>query len=282
MKLSEKAMLVGLTIHAWQARRYDKKISIEVAQQHATTSDAGRYNKHLLPGNAASYDDVHKKGREIRSFYYENTLPWSKEGQRILPTANYETFSEGIRKFKREYLLLTEQFLIEYPLLKEDARLLLNGMFNDMDYPRAEAMREKFSVAIEVLPIPSAGDFRVTLTEDEVARIQTEIESRVQQEFDAANQDLWSRLRNAVDNMVLRLSNPEGRFHDTLVNNLRDLVDLIPRLNFTENCELDSMVEACTSLTTHSPQNLRDDMALRARVAAQAREISERMDAYVS
>ena len=33
--LSQKAMLVGITIHAWQARKYDRKISIEVAEQHA-------------------------------------------------------------------------------------------------------------------------------------------------------------------------------------------------------------------------------------------------------
>lgn len=111
--LSTKAMLVGLAIRGWQARKYDRKISIEVAEQHAATPDAGRFNKHLLPGSAESYEAVHKKGRELRAFHYENTLPWSKEGQRILPAANFEDFSEGVRRFKREYAMLVEEFLRE-------------------------------------------------------------------------------------------------------------------------------------------------------------------------
>ena len=281
--LSQKAMLVGITIHAWQARKYDRKISIEVAEQHAATNDAGRFNKHLLPGNAESYEAVHKKAREFRSFYYANTLPWSKDGQRILPTANYETFSEGVRRFRRELHLLVEQFLTEYPILKEDARVLLNGMFNEQDYPAIEEMRTKFAVKVETLPLPSADDFRVALAEAEVSRIQREIETRLQREIENAHRDLWNRLHNAVDNMVVRLKDPTGKFHDTLVGNLQELVELIPKLNFTDDRHLESIRRQCAeTLAVHAPQSLRDDMALRAKVAAQAQEISAWMDAYMN
>lgn len=279
--LAEKAMLVGLNIHGWQARKYDRRISREVAESHAATENAGRFNKHLLPGDAVSYEAVHKKGRELRAFYYENTLPWSKDGQRILPTANYEVFSEGVRRFKREYLVLTEDFLREYPLLKEDARVLLNGMFNEMDYPSSETMRGKFSVEIETLPLPTAADFRVALGEAEVKRIQSEIERRLEVEVTNANKDLWNRLRTAVDNMVVRLGG-DGKFHNTLVSNLQDIVDLIPNLNFTGDANLEAIRTACEkALAGHDPQALRDDAVLRANVAAQAQEIANLMDAYM-
>ena len=281
--LSTKAMLVGLAIRGWQARKYDRKISIEVAEQHAATPDAGRFNKHLLPGSAESYEAVHKKGRELRAFHYENTLPWSKEGQRILPAANFEDFSEGVRRFKREYAMLVEEFLREYPILKEDARVLLNGMFNELDYPAVEDMRTRFSIELETLPLPAAEDFRVALANEEVARIQRDIEKRLQDEFANANRDLWNRLRHAVDNMVVRLSNPEGRFHDTLVSNLQSIVELIPRLNFTGDRNLEQIGATCAeALAVHDPQALRDDVILCARVAAQAKEISSIMDAYMS
>lgn len=280
--LSTKAMLVGLAIHGWQARKYDKKISIEVAEQHAATVDAGRFNKHLLPGAAASYEAVHKKGRELRTFYYENTLPWSKDGQRILPTANYEAFTEGVRKLKREYAMLANDFIREYPILKEDARVLLNGMFNETDYPLAADMQMKFSVDIETLPMPSAADFRVSLADAEVNRIQREIEDRMQREMAKANEELWNRLRNAVDNMVGRLYVPEGRFNDTLVSNLENLVALIPNLNVTGDANLEVVLAKVEeSLIVHHPQTLRDDPVIRAKVAAQAKEISSIMDAYM-
>lgn len=280
--LSQKAMLVGLTIHGWQARKYDRKVSLEVAEQHAATADAGRFNKHLLPGNAESYEAVHRKGRELRAFYYENTLPWSKDGQRILPTANYQDFTEGVRTFRRAYQLLADDFIREYPFLMEGARVLLNGLFNETDYPTADEMHERFSIDVETLPVPTADDFRVALASEEVERIQHQIESRLQQEMANANKDLWNRLRDAVDNMVLRLSNPEGRFHDTLVTNLQKVVELVPKLNVTGDQDLQNVSDVCSAaLAVHSPQALRDDMVLRARVAAQAKEISNLMDAYM-
>jgi len=280
--LHQKAMLVGLAIHGWQARKYDRRISAEVSAAHAATQNAGRYNKHLLPQAAASYEAVHKKGREFRTFYYDNTLPWSKDGQRILPTKNYEQFAEGVRRFKREYKLLTEDFLREYPVLKEDARILLNGMFNEADYPQVEEMRGKFWIDLETLPFPTAEDFRVNLAGNEVDRIRREIEERVRMELDKAGKDLWNRLRTAVDNMILRLSSPESKFHDTLVGNIRDIVDLIPRLNFVEDANLEAVRAKCAeTLVVHNPQVLREDVGVRSLVAAQAKEISAMMDAYM-
>ena len=52
--LATKAMLVDLSIRAWNARKFDKKITKEVAQRHGTTEKAGRYNKNLLPFDAPS------------------------------------------------------------------------------------------------------------------------------------------------------------------------------------------------------------------------------------
>lgn len=279
--LATKAVLVGIAIHGWQARKYDRKVSLEVAEKHAATSDAGRFNKHLLPGGAASYDAVHKKGRELRAFYYENTLPWSKDGQRILPTANYEKFSEGVRQLRREYEMLAREFVREYPILKEDARLLLNGMFQESDYPPPSEMMDKFSVEIETLPLPVASDFRVELGNAEVERIQKELETRLEKEFANANKDLWTRLQNAVDNIVGRLSFPDSKFHDTLISNLQDVVNLIPNLNVMDDANLESVRRRCEVLTAHSPQTLREDTIVRAEVAKQAREISEIMDAYM-
>ena len=66
--LSTKAVLVGIAIHGWQARKYDRKVSLEVAEKHAATQDAGRFNKHLLPGGGAAYVAGHKKPRALRAF----------------------------------------------------------------------------------------------------------------------------------------------------------------------------------------------------------------------
>jgi hypothetical protein len=263
------------------ARKYDEKVSLDVASQHAATANAGRYNKHLLPGNAASYEACLKKGRELRSFYYENTLPWSKDGHRILPVANYGPFSDGVRKRRSEYMLLAEQFLREYPILKEDARILLNGMYRESDYPSVDEMRAKFSVELEVLPLPSGDDFRVKIADEELERLRAEVDERLRREFAEANRDLWNRLYEAVSNMALRLGNSESRFHDTLVENVRELLALLPRLNVTESERLNEVLARCEPLVAHSPATLRADMGVRQAVASRAAEITNMIAAYM-
>ena len=44
-------------------------------------------------------------------------------------------------------------------------------------------------------------------------------------------EDLWRRLREVVAHMVDRLNEPESRFHGSLVTNVLDLVEILPRLN---------------------------------------------------
>ena len=131
------------------------------------------------------------------------------------------------------------------------------------------------------MPLPAASDFRVDLGKDEIERIQKELQSRLEKEFANANKDLWTRLQNAVSNIVERLSFPDSKFHDTLISNLQDLVNLIPSLNVTGDSNLEAVRKRCEALTAHSPAALRTDIEVRADVAKQAREISRIMDAYM-
>jgi len=140
-----------------------------------------------------------------------------------LAYGNYEKFSEGVRHLRREYEFLAREFIREYPILKEDARLLLNGMFLDSDYPDPSAMTDKFSVIVETLPLPAASDFRVDLGQAEIERIQGELQTRLQNEFTNANKDLWDRLSLAVATFVDGCKYPTPKFHDTLITNLQDL-----------------------------------------------------------
>jgi hypothetical protein len=91
VNLNDRALLVQLSISQWTARKYDKRITKEVAHSNNTAVEAGRYNKSLLPMNDY-LDRVHKKSTHIRNKFYDNTLPWGLEGTMMLPSANYLNF----------------------------------------------------------------------------------------------------------------------------------------------------------------------------------------------
>jgi len=67
--LSERAMLVSLSVSIWSARKHDARISDKVAAEHGADRSMGRYAKHLIPRDllaAATPQTQHGVGRAYR------------------------------------------------------------------------------------------------------------------------------------------------------------------------------------------------------------------------
>ncbi len=83
----------------------------------------------------------------------------------------------------------------------EEARVRLGGLFRSEDYPAPEELRSKFSFETKVMPLPDAGDFRVTLGDEEKERIKRQITAAVEASLQVASRELWQRLCEAVSNV---------------------------------------------------------------------------------
>ena len=280
MNLSDRALLVQLSISQWTARKYDKKVTQDVASSHGVSTSAGRYNKVLLPMNDL-LDRVHKKSTLIRTKFYENTLPWGIEGTMMLPSANYLKFVTEFRKEKGEWQCLVDDFERHYPQLKLDAQRLLNGMYNDADYPSENDIGRKFKMDMAIFPVP-ATDFRVSIASDELTRIQQDVEARVKDAQQQAMQEVWNRLYERVKNMAEKLADPKAIFRDTLVDNLRDQCDMLTRLNFTDDPNLEALRSEVEANLLKHPDALRNDPDLRRDKAAEAKAIMDKMSVFMN
>ena len=280
MNLSDRALLVQLSISQWTARKYDKKVTQDVASSHGVSTSAGRYNKVLLPMNDL-LDRVHKKSTLIRTKFYENTLPWGIEGTMMLPSANYLKFVTEFRKEKGEWQYLVDDFERHYPQLKLDAQPLLNGMYNDADYPSEGEIGRKFKMDMAIFPVP-ATDFRVSIASDELTRIQQDVEARVKDAQQQAMQEVWNRLYERVKNMAEKLADPKAIFRDTLVDNLRDQCDMLTRLNFTDDPNLEALRSEVEANLLKHPDALRNDPDLRRDKAAEAKAIMDKMSVFMN
>src|SRR4029077_94871 len=152
--------------------------------------NAGRYNKKLLR-SAEKLESLRTLAGQIRQHFYKITLPWSDEGYRLLPAHFYFELTANMRKFEQSFTSQVEEFLAEYPSYIEMVRPELNGLFREEDYPSVDKLRSKFALKLEVLPIPSGDDFRVTMSAEEQARIAREINDRVRQSLEKGTEDLW-------------------------------------------------------------------------------------------
>jgi hypothetical protein len=256
--ITERAMLAVVPISIWTAVKHDRKISRDVASQHGAHQGAGRYNKQLLR-SADKLDELRTLAGQIRQYFYKITLPWSDEGFRLLPSHFYFDLMARMRGFEASFEQGVEGFLAVYPRYIDQVRPELNGLFREEDYPTADKLREKFGVKLEILPIPSGGDFRVQMSAEEQARVSREIDANVRQSLTRGTEDLWKRLREVVSHMVDRLNEPESRFHVMLVTNIFDLVEILPRLNVNGDAELNRFADQIRQrLCNHSAQDLKE------------------------
>jgi hypothetical protein len=155
----------------------------------------------------------------------------------------------------------------------------LNGLFREEDYPSTEKLRAKFGVKLEVLPIPSGNDFRVTISEEEQARVAREIDANVRQSLQKGTEDLWSRLQSVVSHIADRLNAPESRFHASLVTNVFDLVDLLPQLTVGQDQELNRFAaEIRNRLCAYPAHELKKSDILRVATASDAAAPLDEMD----
>ena len=308
-----RAMLAKLSIRAWSARKYDRKITAETNEAHGATSDAGRYNKMLLPGDAPTYKALCQHISALRLTHYAQSLAWSDEGWRLLPVKNYQNYTDALRTGQHEFNRLLSEFLADYPALRSEARARLNGMYNDEDYP--SDLASKYDFAIEFAPVPCGSDFRVTLSDEEIAVIAARTEERVKQAFADAHIDACKRLYDAVARIRERLtgidvcSNCDGKgitietrkrpdkgqtvtcwicdgkgqtestFRDSLITNARELCDVLTRLNVANDAKLDTLRHEVELLATAEPQTLRDVPQVRNDTAERAETILAAMRA---
>lgn len=275
--LASKALLANLQLSVWTARKYDKKVSKEVAESHNTKESAGRFNKRLMPEDAPEHAAILKIAGQARTEHYKLSLPWAADGARILPTTAYWKYTDAMTKHRNAFEQAVMDFTRVYETLREKARVELNGMFREEDYPPAAAVASKFKFALDFYPMPTSGDFRVSLGSEADRLIKSRLEENIQQATQAAMRDLWDRLYTQVNTLAERL-NGDKDLRKTGFENLEDLCGILRTLNVTGDKNLERMVdEVLNSGLTSKPE----DQTAREELATRAEDIMSKMAGFM-
>lgn len=280
--LSTKAMLADLSLSVWNPRKHDKKESSDVAARHNASADIVRVNKNLIDLKAPSYVAYTQSAGALRIHFYTNTLPWSDEGPRILPATNYLPFIQEQRALRSKHEANAAQFIYDSTSLFAEGIKRLNGMGNPDDYPKCSDLIKKFSYKLKILPMPDASDFRVKLSNDDVESIRYSITEQVNASVSNAMTDLYTRLHDSVSHMAERLGTVDAIFRDSLIDNIKAHCELIPRLNLTNDANLEklrSLIEV--ELTHYQPDLIRDNQHVRADLANKAKQIQSDLAAFM-
>lgn len=278
--LRDDAMIVRLSISQWTARKFDKSVTKRVASDYSVDDTVGRYNKVLIAKEAIQ--SVTRAASAARAFHYENTLPWDDGGGRILPSENFNTYSKEMRKLKDQFDQAVREFLGNYDEYREAARSKLGGMFNPADYPGSSEIAGKFQFSTDIEPVPNSGDFRVNIQSKEAANIKKQLDQRVEERVQEATKDLYVRLNTVVGRLADKLADKDAIFRDSLIDNIAELVNLLPKLNVAADPNLESLrKETKKKLGALEPDTLRKDVVARDKAVDDAKAILDKMSAYI-
>ena len=287
MNLNSDAMLVGLRITAWSGRLYDRKASDHVAAHHEASFSAGRYNKRLLP--KAAFAALTATMSRARTAHYEQTLPWDDKGSRLLTVANYERYTELMDGLCERMVRERGRFIEDYDDNIDQARLDLGKLFRIDDYPPKDTLRRRFAIRYRVAPVPDAEHFMAQLAAHDTDRVKRDIKRQIEERLHGAVGDLYRRLGEAVERVSERLrEDGEGKplvFRDSMIGNIRDLVDIVPRLNIFGDADLARLCgQVKEKIASVEPDALRPsrsfDPLARARVKRDADALLERFAGY--
>jgi hypothetical protein len=265
------AMLAEFNASVWTARKLDRGATDEiVASKNAGSKDAARVNKHLLAGRN-ELDVIQQMIGRARNYVYDNTLPWSDSGLRLLPTVNFERFAAKMNAFEEEFAMMVTNFVDIYPTLITAQAMALGDMFQRNDFPTQNEIMTKFAFRVNYMPVPTAGDFRIDVGNAAMDDIKSKLERMAQERVDSAMADIRERLGTHLKRMSDRLTTDyvQGeakprRFHDSLVDGALELCDLTKNLNVINDPHLEAARTQLEQLLCGvSPQDLRKNEAVR-------------------
>lgn len=292
VSIANRAMKAVFHRGVGAARRVrDQAAEAAVKQQFG---DEGQIVTRKLFANKASL--IYKRNQianEMYAFHMKHTLPHGDDGSRLLPNVMYFEYVQKMGAFEQQLKALDAQILATYDqLVQEDvafrvAALIAQGKQNVMvlpdEYPSKDQIAGYLYVSWHLEPIATANDFRYQVDPVIVDRLN----GRLKKMEDDIRFEFVRRLADPMKHFVEKLSVSIGTqgsiFRDSLIENLNELVQLLPKLNVNNDPRLTELlngIDAVIRPYVFAPDVLRENQAARESARDKMKALLEKLDGY--
>ena len=282
MSIVNDCMVVNLQIGMWTGYRFDKDATRRALIAENAVEDAARVNKHLLSKDSLA--KIVTATSALRNHFYTTTLPWKDNGDRLLTRKMYKRFIEEHSRLRDDFNNEVDNFLdYHYPRTRDTARVRLGEMFKETDYPEAGEVRRRYYVVLDIDAVTTVNDFRVTLDQDQLDNVRNEMEEAMRARLGRATRDLWDRVAKTATHFHERLAAKDGRLHDSALEKLQELVEVLPNLNVLNDPKLEEYGKNIEAIVRGlDTTTLRKDKEFRADVADEVKKIMDDMSGFMN
>lgn len=279
--LTKKAMIVSLTISMLGTSKKDKAATDEIIAIKGADVGAGNFNKRLFPKEAV--DRITDAASEIRSFHRDNTLPWNDEGSRLLASKNYSKYNEMMTSLTDTFNERVDEFVSCYDDHIKEARERLGEMFNENDYKDVSVIKDKFGVKFTYFPIPTAKDFRIDLSAEELQVVQDQIEKDVNAKYKHAMSSAWNDVNGKIKRLIERLEDPDRILRARLIDSIKELIPVLETFNINDDPEFEEIInEIKNNICSSTTAELNKDQKKCEEVIENAKSVVAKISDYQS
>ena len=236
--------------------------------------------KKLLDTRDPAFRAVSSIRHRTIAFFKSRSLPFPEPGIRLIRQDDLDVIHAEMNRCQRDLVDAVSALDERFESLKSAAQEQLGRLFSVSDYP--ESLVGLFDMTWE-FPSVEPPDYLRQLSPDLYRQECERVQARFDEAVRLAESAFFEELARLVEHLTERLSgSDDGKpkvFRDSAVENLSAFFDRFRRLNIRSNPDLDALVEdAQRAVRGVEPQQLRDDPALRQRIATQLAGVQSVVD----
>ena len=252
--LSELSLLLHLSISQWHAEIQDQRALKAVSRSLKGDTSGDRYTKSLFVGRPLAR--IEKSAGRVRNHFYKHTLPWLDGGGRLLPSLDIHNFLKEHKALSADFFYEVDQFLSSYPEEIEHAQRAKGDLFQASEYPSQDVVRGRFDIALQIMPFPASGDFRVEAPEEVIEELRERIATSTNEITTEVATAMQNRVKERLARIHESLSDAKKRFgqsqfdelalvtnmcfnlHRALPDRFMKIVKVVDDEVVTANCEM--------------------------------------------
>jgi hypothetical protein len=283
--LSEKAMLVKLTMRRANLTRRDSVAEL-VIQQQMDDSSLTVLSK-LFRDKNNPINQIMTAMSEVYTYHKNHTLPYIDKGPRILPNNLYMEYTQDMRGRISSVDNLLAKFIPnydQYVQLDIAYRSKGSGRARVEDYPTADEFQARMGFDLRFMPLPDQKHFLFDLSDSDVDNfMQAMRDAEV-----AARTDAIGRMLEPLKHLVDKLNRPIGTegaiFRDSAVENVAEGLEIARKLMMDTSPELEGVIkelDAAVSKYANNKEWLRESPIVREQAAKKLDDIAKQMGAFM-
>jgi hypothetical protein len=274
--LASKVLVVRPRITMVGKSVTDESITTEVSSNHDLGKEAGAWVKKLYPPGESSPSRLARLtsiSAAARKYHRLRTLR-SSFGD-LLPSVLFADYDEQMNRFIREFDEEANDFALNFDTVISECRQRLNGTFDIRNYPPAATVRSCFSFQLFTGPLPRNSDIMIQyLGAEHTAQVKASLQQQVEQASQQAVKQTIAKVMEHVNHITEVLAKPKPKIYDSLIDNLSEILNLVPAFNLSNDPILTDLVARCRADLEVAPDMLRDSSVHRHIVGQRAKSIA--------